>query len=432
MTFRVKNLIYFMLFVFLTIPNSIPFLNFFRLYIKIGSNSIYIYDLIFIILIIFSIIKVYINNFKISSRLIKKTEYIYFIWLALLFLYFLVGLKYNAFNYVFNDIRNLIYFIGFIVFIILFDEKKDLKVTMKICVLASIIYSIINIFVFLFKDNLFYAILEQTQWVGANRLSFININLVFLIIPIYFNRNKIFKENRWYNLSGIAMISLIICIIVGKNLTLGAITAFLIICNIIVSGKLKLRINISKIHLLTSFFVILVAVFIFVMKPDLIDYVYELVGEYSEKIERVMSGGFDNLNSWRSRQITNEYAFYTFKEKKMGYGLGKTFATYIQNGDLANINHMYVDSTVHTIMVKMGVIGVIIYFTLYISYLIECFRLNKNTLSLSFAFSYLGIGFLMISTSHPFRNCYVITIMSLVVLINRQIKLYEEYEFNEE
>lgn len=425
MTFRVQNLIYFLLFIFLTIPNSIQFLNFFGLYIKVGSINIYIYDFIFISFIIFSIIRVCIRNLKISTKLFRKTDFICIVWLAVLLIYTMIGLKHNPYNYVFNDVRNLIYFLVLFILIILFDKENDFKMIMKISVLSAIFYTIINIIVFLFKDSLFYGILEQTQWVGANRLSFINTNLVFLIIPIYFNRHRIFEENRWYTLSIIAMVNLIICIIIGKNLTLGAIALFLIICNSVITQNTKLRTNFKKKYLLISLFIIIMTVFLFIMKPNFANYAKELIGEYGEKIERVIDGGFDNLNSWKSRKITNKYAFNIFEDKKMGYGLGKTFYTFIQNGDLADSNHMYVDSTIHTLLVKMGVIGLVVFLILYISYLIEGFRLNSKKLSLCFAISYLGIGFLMISTSHPFRNCYVITIMSLLIIINRQIKTYE-------
>jgi hypothetical protein len=408
------------IYIFIATTFAIPF-NWainetFYLYINFGSFKLGIQELMFVYLLLLYFI--YVIKYKKQIMGDKKIFTINIIWVCILAVYTFIGLSNNPLNYVFNDLTSLMYYLLIFLFLNFIFKMKDLEGLLKVIILASIVFSIVDIIIYLFKDSVFRTVLEATQWVDANRIGFTNSLLLVLLIPIALNFKSFLGKSKWSLYSKIAVALLFITVFFGKSVNVIVSVSFVLFFSIITKSIVEQN-KLTKtkiISWITVVCTVLVISVILVYSPSIN---YE--SEFSNKIIMAVNDP-TQLTSWQSRLITNKYAFEEFKQNIMGFGLGKTFLTFIQTGEIAQVNALFVDNTLYTVLNKIGILGTLFYF-FYL--LIIMIVLLKNAASVRQRYkaimyglcgSYISLLISMVSTSQLFRSPLVIIILQLIII----------------
>lgn len=421
LVYSVKNIKY-LVNAFLLILLSIPFnwavFEYFKLYLKIGSTKVAAFEILFIALFVLSIVNI-LKSQKINI-INRSFVSINIIWIGVIILFGFVGIFNNNLDYVINDIRNLCYYVFLLILININFNKNDLVKMLRTIITASIIFSIISILLFLFRTTVFYSILQSTQWEEAARLGFVNSFIIVIILPLAFIGEDLIGK-KWTKLARISTILLIITVIQSQSMTLIVTFVFLLFSLLLI--KLFSKKTFQYVKLLKTGISVLIIAPILYLLFNIFSKDNEVYIRLIDKINTILTDS-SSLNSIQSRMITNNYNLVEIMENIWGYGLGKTFVTFIQNGEIAQLNAIYIDNTFYTVMMKLGIIGALI----FIVYIVYCFKIllkhfttlkaENKIFIISLAFSAFSLLSTFITTSQIFRNPIVYLLFQLIVFIS--------------
>lgn len=371
----------------------------------------------------------------------KGYFYINVVWILLLFIYSIVGLRNNQLNYMFNDLRNIMFYgFVFIMFVYVFSKNNIFSLA-KVIIVSVMLFSCIDILVYQFKDTLFADLTISAQWADDNRLGFTNSLVIIYLIPFVFFKDKLNLSRKWIYFLYISVGASFITVIITKSVNLIVSVAFVIIFSLVLKYYVEKK---SSYFNLFRKKLINYSVFLLILAIPLAAIFYYYLPRFDSSTivtlyNKIYLAVIDpaQLNSWQSRLITNEYAFNEFKDNIWGYGLGKTFQTFIQTGDLASDNSMYVDNTFYTVVNKMGIIGAVFF---YIYLLFSLLLLYKNAkkgesqykgLLYSFLGAYGALLISMFSTSQMFRNPVVIILAQLIMMSSFTLAKKENIQLEE-
>ncbi|MFS0765090.1 hypothetical protein ABC374_16760 [Peribacillus sp. 1P06PB] len=362
----------------------------------------------------------YLLKFKKIKISNLKVDILNVCFLGILIIYFFVGIFNSSFDFIFGDIRVLIYYcLPFLLYYFLKSNKDDNLLVIKTLIISSILFSIITIGLFYFSDTLFKGFMASTQWEGAKRLSFTNSLMVVILMPVAFNKQIAQIEGKWIFYLRFSIVMLLFTILLSKSINTIVIVffVFLVLINLEVFKKKKKKNTLIKIVML-AFTIGIFFLFLNSFSGEN-RFSNTLISDTNNKLKIALTNP-DELNSWQSRIITNSVAIEEFYDNKWGYGLGKTFQTFIQNGELAQLNSLYIDNAIITIINKIGILGAFVFFSFLIVTLLVMLhyariseKRNKSILY-GFCVSYVGILLSMISTAHIFVNPIIISLVCLI------------------
>lgn len=402
-----RNIIPTFLFLICAIPYNQNVINFFGLTFGIGQLSIALQEMLMIILIFRSIINIFTIKKKYTNRE-KMFLVSYFIINSMIFLAFLIGIKNNSINYVISDMRGLIFYLFTFTYIFINSDVNENRIA--ICK-GMFIYCVVTIVIFIFRNNIFYEIYAKTQWVNANRIGFMNIIFFLYLIcnseKLKVNHKILYKTT---------FILCVVCSIIGKSVTLIILFFMAYIINISFSIKYTgFKRNIYlKLSIVVVIFTTIFSVSIYQINKQGIESVLNI--EIFNKIIQYSNG---NLNSMNSRKITNEVAIDEFKNNFNGYGLGKTFNTYLQNGDGAQTNALFIDNVFITMLNKFGILSTIIFIGTLIFiclYNIKYRKSKSNFSKVSYIACIIGTILTGLTTSHLIVSPSVIVFIQIISL----------------
>ncbi|MGI8281138.1 O-antigen ligase family protein [Bacillus mycoides] len=286
----------------------------------------------------------------------------------LIIIHSIVGF-YNG-NYFFaEDLK--IYITLFMVFFlsrIVLSKGDDLLNILKITCIGALGYSLVVIYIYLFKSDQLYWIYGEMlgNWWG-NRITFGNTSLlvISLILSMYFwiERKIIYS---------LAIVTNIGAIYLSQNRTviMMSLLIFVIGYLIYMLTTKNLKVFSKKIAFSTLLFFLLVACTGMVIKNDF-NFQDNII------IQRFLET--DNLSV---RKVSNEKAFDSLMDNPLGYGIGKELLLYNIDTSIANTG-LFIDNVFATIGVKFGILGIMIFSWILVMtqfYIYKMYRLNNEKL----------------------------------------------------
>lgn len=404
------------LFVLFSIPNSWALIEKIHVYINLTrSIKINFAEMLFLVLSVWAAYRIFIKKEFPRYKMFSISN---LIWLTTLFVFAIVGFAKWKHHFVFDDLRLEMFWILPLI-LITFVQKPHIEGLIKTLISSSIIFSVFDIFIFLFKNSLFKDVYGSTSWVGANRIGFANSYLILLIIVILFNKMHLVFQKKWSYLLQASFVLLLVTVLLGRSVSMIFCTVFVlltcIIINLVKNKKYK------TLSILSLIFLVMIISFFSFYNPN--NDSNNLLLKTMNKVYFAVTNPY-TLPSWRSRMITNNFAMHLFSKHPMGTGLGTTFVTFIQNGALAQKNALYVDNAAVTILVKLGIIGFLIFCIniLIIGFIIIINILRSNKTLKTFQWSllsvYLSLLSTMISTAHVFNNIDLLAVLSITFLMS--------------
>lgn len=408
-----KNKIEVFLFFICALPFSRTTMIFFNLNFKIANNIIIIQEVLFAILFTSIIIEL-IKSRKIRTNRIKSILFRNYISLYIVFLIFIiVGLINNKTDYVLMDIRSIVYYLFMI--ILLFGSYNK-KISLNYICKGLIVYSTIIILIITFRDSLFYDLIRTTQWENTTRIGYTNI-LMYIYIVIY--SKEIENKKLYYATCILCSISLIISqsiTVIIAIFVLYFINKILFNNSSIKKGIIHKKFGVINIYIFITIF-LLIAIFFSIENETFLN---NNMKNILDKIRLFLNG---DLASMQSRNITNGMALNQFWDNINGFGFGKTFVTYLQNGQVAQSEALFVDNLFITLLNKLGIIGTII-LIININFIFIYEILKLKIFSIRF-FAIIIILLMGLTTSHVIQapiDMILIQLISYDVIENTKIK----------
>ncbi|WP_212948173.1 hypothetical protein [Siminovitchia terrae] len=420
----VKKSMYFFIFILYSIPYSWPLAQKLGLYIPLGEVSLSVQELMFVyLLVLYFFYSLNRREIKIRGRALT---FAYTCWLIILIVYLIVGFNNNPLSFVLSDLRRLMfYFFIFILFQFAW-KKSDAKKIVYTLATSAITFGLINIVIFAFKDTYFLDFILETQWEGQNRIGFSNSLLLLILLPFIINIKDLGFKKKEKTTLYLATLILLLSMVFSRSINLFAsviiVAVLSIVSRLITKNRIESK-NIVKVISASLIFSMLSISFLIMKDGETVNNKDTLINDFVTKISIVYKDP-SSLNSWKSRMITNQYAKSEYNENIFGYGLGKTFKTFIQNGDLAQSNALFIDNTMYTVLNKVGILGSAVFFILLIIILVQLFINAKSSVEqyksvqYSLVATYISLLLTMVSTAQIFINPLLIVLISIIILIS--------------
>ncbi|GIN90674.1 hypothetical protein J22TS1_17250 [Siminovitchia terrae] len=415
---------YFFIFILYSIPYSWPLAQKLGLYIPLGEVSLSVQELMFVyLLVLYFFYSLNRREIKIRGRALT---FAYTCWLIILIVYLIVGFNNNPLSFVLSDLRRLMfYFFIFILFQFAW-KKSDAKKIVYTLATSAITFGLINIVIFAFKDTYFLDFILETQWEGQNRIGFSNSLLLLILLPFIINIKDLGFKKKEKTTLYLATLILLLSMVFSRSINLFAsviiVAVLSIVSRLITKNRIESK-NIVKVISASLIFSMLSISFLIMKDGETVNNKDTLINDFVTKISIVYKDP-SSLNSWKSRMITNQYAKSEYNENIFGYGLGKTFKTFIQNGDLAQSNALFIDNTMYTVLNKVGILGSAVFFILLIIILVQLFINAKSSVEqyksvqYSLVATYISLLLTMVSTAQIFINPLLIVLISIIILIS--------------
>lgn len=389
------------LFVMCAIPYSHSLNEFLGLYFNFKIFKLSIQEVLFIILFLRSMFTIFRGNIVVPFRLNNYIIFNIFINITI-FIYLIVGLNNNNRNFVINDFKRVMFYLFTLLFILIYSNYKNNFNNINNSIIWGIaLYCVIVIVIFIFRNTIFWNLYNKTQWVNSDRLGYANILFSFYIL---YNKEYYIKYMK--NIYKIIFMLMLITTLISKSITF--IIAFILVIIIVYGNQFIDKIRGKKlyrrnVYIKISIVLFLISLLLFIMYINLdIEFINKI--KNIDIIQKIIKYSNGTLNSMQSRNITNQNALNDFKNNIYGYGLGKTFITFIQNGDIAQLNSIYCDNFFVTSLNKFGAIGSAIFIlSIVLQGIMISLRLNnKNTIR--FSVCYFSVFFMGLTTSYLISN----------------------------
>lgn len=277
-------------------------------------------------------------------------------------------------QYFFAEFKMYLYFILFPLFVYLFKrEKSGMDLLIKVSVVASLLLSIVIIFIFLFKSSIFSPLFEGTFYEYGSRVAISNTSIFLLTVPIlvFAIMNKVL--NRHWNIFILFTLPLIlIAAIMGQSRTLIAgiiINTFIAVVLSLYFSKKRVMVNIMFIGI--SMIMIAVMTIIGFAYFSLGEIIYSTLDRFMEIFQS------DSVQTMNVRSYSNQYALNTINRNLLGLGIGSTMYLIDFNGHVHS-EGFFIDNGFITILYKFGVIGFLIFISFYIRNLLSIVKVNRK------------------------------------------------------
>ncbi|MDH2881564.1 O-antigen ligase family protein [Bacillus cytotoxicus] len=404
----VKKLLYLFIFIVIAIPNN------YNIKTSIGI-IIFNFDFIYFPLILgFLVVLISIFVGKVRIPILKE-DIGFLMFFLLIIIYSIVGF-YNR-NYFFaEDLK--IYITLFMVFFLsrmVLSKGEDLLNILNIICIGALGYSLVVIYIYLFKSDQLYWIYGEMlgNWWG-NRITFGNTSLlvISLILSIYF-----WLERKI--LHSIVTVTNIGAIYLSQNRTviMMSLLVFVIGYIIYMLTNKNLKVFSKKIAFSTLLFFLLVVCTGIFIKND-IDFQDNII------IQRFLET--DNLSV---RKVSNEKAFDSLMDNPLGHGIGKEIVLYNIDTSIANTG-LFIDNVFATIGVKFGILGIMIFSWLLVMtqlYIYKMYRLNNEKLYLLLII--IHPAFLIVTAYMNAQVIYSLPVMVFYVTFSSLISVkYKTYK----
>ena len=344
----------------------------------------------------------------ISSRKIKKIPINYFLWSGI-FLSF-SGISWfwgSSRELVFSSILTQVYIFvaNWIILFILYRRVDYIFTLIKTIIWSSILHGLK-----IYLEHGFTAYLTTrggTELANANILAFVtSCSIILTIIIITLNKTK-FKKLYYV----VGAINVIFALLTASKKIFIYVGVFMAIYFI-----LKANNSLRLIRNLLLISIIGICTFIIIMN---VDFLYDLVGYRIETMILGFIGGeTDGSTSFRLNLI--KWGMEWFREKPIfGYGLncykyllGTTYNT------CAGSSGVYAHNNYVELLVDLGVVGTLIYYSIYFSILRKSYKLNRiksnlGKLSLAFMISLMVAEYGQVSYSIAFLQEIILIIWFL-------------------
>lgn len=361
-----------------------------------------------------------------NKIVIKDIEVIGVLFIILILGIFITLIHINDYS-LRNVIRDIFYILNPIVFIwtgIMFKYKYEERFDIfKIIVYIAVISSILNLLQIAKEPRILQV---SSIYIFRNYIEVINAYAVLIAIVLLFTNKHIKNECNF----GIFRLNLfrILCIIsfiIDFSRT-NYICLFIILCPFILS---IIRKNIFKVRKIIYIFILIVLAN-FIM-PDLMGTLFEKMIRSITELKASINWGDPSeiVNNWRGYEIYKAKDLYlegNWFEKIFGYGLGKLIPVGVfselvgvdaSEGGITILHNGY-----YMMLIKCGLIGVLLYASVYLVGIRKMIIRIKNNLDLYRSKLLLGIfvGFLVstyvttgiISNRTDFVACFLIGYLS--------------------
>ena len=401
----------------------------------LGFNLSYM-DLLFFSLIFSIFIKIIVfKKKKIRINDLSKKVLIFLIY-NLIFL--LIGIiLYNDFSRSFYDSRPIFYYS-----ILLFNLKDfgfdiSLKSLTYTIFFGMFIYCLMVFSIFIFLDSHpLFIYFEEDNSITLGRLIFQQEYLFLLIFPLILN--LIISEKVDNKIKFIFFIALIAYSAkIFLSMSRGMI--FFLILTIIPYSLIKLRkhsIVLNKNILKKYFYLIIIGSvsFIFILTLILPNLLVDAENVINYFVGR-FSGIFESDSSkFVSTHVTNRLIMWetgiteAFKSLVFGHGYGYSFT--IDHPEWSGIKLSFIDSTYLTIIIRVGLIGLVLFFSIYFSVLKKIRTFYNNTVDKldfdSIFYRNLFISLFVILFYSFFNSVLIfsVSVFPLLIIINLCLNKY--------
>lgn len=293
--------------------------------------------------------------YLISNRVIKKSSMTYIRWAVLFLLYCTIMANYAfSSSHAYESIITMLYvlIINSIIFMYICNQPDAITVILKSVVWGSIIS---NIYAYI-THGLFVFILYR----GADDIGNANIygahSAIGVVIAIYLLINKRIT-NRYKILYYIAIFSLLMFTVLSGS---RKVYLYLII-PLALYYVLK---NKSILKTVRNIIIVILSIFLLWYLLMSIPFFYNIIGK---KIDMLISGllGGSTDASTKTRMILIDFGIKKFKQNPIfGYGLGNFVV--LHNAYDSNFAWYYAHNNYVELLVGCGLIGTIMYYSLYV------------------------------------------------------------------
>ncbi|WP_430477051.1 O-antigen ligase family protein [Bacillus cereus] len=404
----VKKLFYLFIIIVIAIPNN------YNIKTSMGI-IIFNFDFIYFPLILgFLMVLISIFAGKVRIPILKK-DIVFFMFFLLIIIYSIVGF-YNK-NYLFSEDLK-VYITLFMVFFLsrmVLGKGEDLLNLLKIVCIGTLGYSLVVMYIHLFKSDQLYWIYGEMlgNWWG-NRITFGNTSLlvISLILSMYFwvERKILYSTVIVTNIGAIYL---------SQNRTVIMMSLLTVVIGYIIymlTNK-NLKVFSKKIAFSILLFFLLVSCTGIFIKNDT-DFQDNII------IQRFLET--DNLSV---RKVSNEKAFDSLMDNPFGYGIGKEVVLYNIDTSIANTG-LFIDNIFATLGVKFGILGIMLFSWILVMtqfYIYKMYRLNNEKLCLLLFI--IHPAFLIVTAYMNAQIIYSLPVMAFYVTFSSLIIIkYKTYK----
>lgn len=298
----------------------------------------------------------------------------YFLLMGVIFAYIIYGIvKENLF--VRADAELYIYCLVFFLTSVLLKSNKEVDKVIKIIIINSILLSIVVILIYIFRNSFLSFLISDIFGENTSRLRFgTGGQTTFsVVIPLIYSLiNYRLITGKWALFGYIAISLMVVSAIISESRAL----FFAIALNFsIVYIWLWIRGDQGNIYKKMLSIILSVSIIFLIL----------FSGNYflghNEKITSFKSrmielSNYGRIDSYSTRQVTNNINFEKINNRPLGHGIGEPIALYNTFGELVQYG-TFVDNVVITIMYKMGYIGLLAFLLFYMKMIHNIFRVSR-------------------------------------------------------
>ena len=353
--YSIENSIKYLLFLLFSVGIMIP--HHWDFGIDIGYLTIYYEEIIVMFLFPLIILKLLV-----TLKINKNILYILLLFFIIIFFSIFGLLNANSLIIIFKDIR-VIMEVGIILFAISLIKLKyqDMIFLQYLIAFSMTIYLFQYLYSFIWETYLM-TIMDEGMSLGLKRIVLDNHVAVLFMLPfIYFMNKKIFIY--------LFIIIFIISLLSMKRTDIG----LLLILSLLFIKELNIK---------------YIAIFIFVL---ILFAIIILNLEFGSRFLNIMDG---SANTRLYGIITS---FNDFLEKPLfGYGFGKEMVVTIKNIGGVDLSKNFIDNSYLTLFVKIGLIGFLLYISIFIKLIYK--EINRSI-----------VVFMLLFFSFGFFSAYMLT-----------------------
>lgn len=353
--YSIENSIKYLLFLLFSVGIMIP--HHWDFGIDIGYLTIYYEEVIVMFLFPLIILKLLV-----TLKINKNILYILLLFFIIIFFSSFGLLNANSLIIIFKDIR-IIMEVGIILFAISLIKLKyqDMIFLQYLIAFSMTIYLFQYLYSFIWETYLM-TIMDEGMSLGLKRIVLDNHVAVLFMLPfIYFMNKKIFIY--------LFIIIFIISLLSMKRTDIG----LLLILSLLFIKELNIK---------------YIAIFIFVL---ILFAIIILNLEFGSRFLNIIDGSAD------TRLYGIITAFNDFLEKPLfGYGFGKEMVVTIKNIGGVDLSKNFIDNSYLTLFVKIGLIGFLLYISIFIKLIYK--EINRSI-----------VVFMLLFFSFGFFSAYMLT-----------------------
>lgn len=333
-----------------------------------------IYGLDVFTILFFFILGIIITK-ALLSRNIKRIKMgsLFYSITGLILIYTFIGIVSNQ-TFVVAEFKRYLFFIIYPLAIFLFSRIKDgLSFLIKVCLVSSILLSLLIIFIFFFKSTIFSSLFAGTFYEEGTRVAVSNPTIFLISMPILTFAMMYKLLNKYWNMLIMLTIPLMIAsALIGESRSLLAG----LVCNM--SLTILFSLFLSKKRVMGNFllvgFGLMMIVSITILGLTFFSFGEKLIVVLERFNEFFQTGTTD---SFQTRVNTNAYATELIKQNLLGYGVGSNMLLIDSSGNKA-LDGFFIDSGFITILYKFGILGFILFMCFYAKNLLNVFKIYRQ------------------------------------------------------